>query len=50
MARYMEDISAGIPGAQTAYDSFIQETRNAERTTLSVCFFPVHVEYCVVNQ
>ncbi len=39
IARYMEDISAEIPGAKTAYDSFIQETRNTERKTLAVCFF-----------
>ena len=36
--RYMENISAEIPGAKTAYDSFIQEARNAERKTLAVCF------------
>ena len=50
MARYMENISAEIPGAKTAYDSFIQETRNAERKTLAVCFlFLFMLRYCIVN-
>ncbi len=49
MAGYLEDISAEIPGATTAYDNFIQETRNAECICSKVCLLPLHGKYCVVN-
>ena len=49
MAGYLENISAEIPGATTAYDNFIQETRNAECIYSEVCLFPFHGKYCVVN-
>ncbi len=39
MMRYMEDISAEVPGAMVAYDGFIKETRNAERICSKVFLF-----------
>ena len=39
MARYLEDISAEIPGATTLYNNFVQEARNARRIGIEVCRF-----------
>ena len=49
MVDYLENISAEIPGAKTAYDSFTQETRNAQCIYSKVCLFYFHGKYSVVN-
>ncbi len=50
MARHMDDISAEIPGATAAYDSFIQETRNAECISIKVFLFPFHGKFRIFNR